>query len=79
MDVYHSKRKNMKKLLCCLGISLMGINSQVAASDMKNCNCKKCECTQEKHCGCKTKASAQNNRCCEACIEGEGCSCTSYK
>lgn len=56
----------MKKLLRCLGASLMAIGS-VSGIDPApakiNCGCQNCPCAQEKHCGCLSKTPSASCQC----------------
>lgn len=60
----------MKMLLGFLATSLMAVSFLSAAPEMKNCKCKNCACTQEKHCGCLSGSGCQ---CGENCKCGENC------
>ncbi|MBS4165504.1 Uncharacterized protein NEOC65_000564 [Neochlamydia sp. AcF65] len=53
------KGENMKILLSFLGAFFMAISFLSADSNMNNCKCSECSCTQDKHCGCYTQSGCQ--------------------
>lgn len=70
----------MKKILGFLGASLMAVSFLSAAPTMTSCQCQNCTCTQERHCGCFSRAGchcAQDCQCSDHCACGTYCSCGS--
>lgn len=58
-----------------LGVILMS-GSFLTADPVRNeCPCKKCECTQEAHCGCWSNQGCSCNNNQSECLPNQGCPC----